>query len=117
MEHLYSIDYKSIGQRIKKVRKAIGITQGQLAEMAHVTTNYVSKLETNRTACSLETMTNICNALKTDINLLILGEVEIIEHTAVDVLIFNQLAEFTTREKEALLLVLNAMKICKCGSN
>lgn len=113
MEQRYNIDYKAIGQRIKKARKAIGITQGQLAELAYVTTNYIAKLETNRTACSLETMTNICNALKTDINMLILGEAEFPEHTAVDLLITNQLAEFSPREKEALLLIINAMKVCK----
>ncbi|MCL2841698.1 MAG: helix-turn-helix domain-containing protein [Defluviitaleaceae bacterium] len=113
MEQRYRLDYTIIGRQIKKVRKSQGLTQSQLADLSHITTNYIAKLETNRTAASLETMTNICNALKTDINILLIGE-EVTQTTEyIDLLINNKLKDFTTREKECLLLIINGMEACK----
>ena len=113
MKQMYSLDYKKIGQQIKKVRKSLGFTQGKLAELSYVTTNYIAKLETNRTAASIETMANICNALETDINVLLIGDEVTQTAEYIDSLIISQLNGFTARERESLLLVINAMKICK----
>ena len=40
-----SVDYRSIGGRIKQRRRATGMTQEQLAERLFVTVGYVSQLE------------------------------------------------------------------------
>jgi transcriptional regulator with XRE-family HTH domain len=115
MEQRYSLDYAIVGRQIKKIRKSLGLTQSQLAELSHITTNYVAKLETNRTAASLETMTNICNALKVDINYLIIGDRAVETAEYLDLLIARHLQDFTAREKECLLLIINGMKACKVG--
>ena len=113
MEQRYKLDFEVIGKRIKQGRKLIGITQSQLAERVHITTNQIAKLETNKTAASLESIVNIANVLQIDINALLMNEENEQTQGYIDLLIINQLKDFTTREKESLLLVINAMKICK----
>lgn len=58
-------DYKKIlSQNIKEKRKALGITQYQLAEMLNVEDKYISRLETGTSTPSfalLEKLSNIFN--------------------------------------------------------
>ena len=113
IESRYKLDYLVIGKRIKKGRKMIGITQSELSSLVHVTKNQICKLETNKATTSLETLINIANALQMDINDLLVSEEVMQSEDYIDLLISNQLKEFNSREKEALLLVVNAMRACK----
>ena len=63
-----SIDYTALGKRMKAFRAKCGITQEQLAERAHLSTSYVSKLETAESIPSLQTIVDIANALNTSVN-------------------------------------------------
>ena len=111
----YILDYEILGKRIKQARKLMGITQNELAELIHITTNQIAKIETNKAGCSIETLINIANALNVDMNFLLSVEkrTETENSDYMDILITNQLKEFNVKEKEALLLVINAMKSCK----
>ncbi|MCL2082479.1 MAG: helix-turn-helix domain-containing protein [Oscillospiraceae bacterium] len=113
MEQRYILDYKVIGQRIKQARRLAGITQAELAESIHISANHIAKLETSKAAASLETIVNISNSLGTDINCLLSSKEAAQTQDYIDLLITGQLREFTQREKEALLLVINAMRACK----
>jgi transcriptional regulator with XRE-family HTH domain len=114
MENRYKLDYEVLGQRLKQARKLSGLTQHALAELVHITTNQIAKLETNKTTASIDTIINIANALSIDLNYLLLSDNES-EHNNdyMDILISNQIKDFTLKEKEALLLVINAMKSCR----
>lgn len=57
------IDYKSIGIRIRNVRKAKKMTQEQLAEAAEVGVTHISHIETGNSIPSLQVVVNIINAL------------------------------------------------------
>ncbi|MFB0919224.1 MAG: helix-turn-helix transcriptional regulator [Clostridiaceae bacterium] len=52
-----------IGEVIKTKRKALGISQKKLAEMAGISNTYLSDIEVGRTDPSLKTMTKIAKAL------------------------------------------------------
>lgn len=117
MEQRYKLDFSVIGKRIAHSRKLSGVTQKELAERCFITTNQIAKIETNKTAASLETIINIANALNTDLNSLLTSEEAAQTQEYIDLLIVNQLKEFDAREKEALLLVMNAMRICKSGTS
>jgi transcriptional regulator with XRE-family HTH domain len=60
------IDYKIIGQRIKKIRKQKCFTQEKLAEILEISTVYVSQMENGKTKLSLEMLVRIANLLEMD---------------------------------------------------
>ncbi|MBP5163744.1 MAG: helix-turn-helix transcriptional regulator [Spirochaetales bacterium] len=59
-----SLDYKSIGLRIKKYRLLRGKSQEQLAEMAGLSRSHISYIENGVKAVSLESLVEISNALE-----------------------------------------------------
>ena len=68
-----SVDYRSIGGRIKQRRKAAGMTQEQLAERLFVTVGYVSQLERGISKTNLDMLSKICTILDCDMAYLVTG--------------------------------------------
>ena len=66
-----NIDYKLIGERIKRVRKSRGMTQDVLAEQLSVSIGYVSQVERGITKISLDLLGAISVILNCDIAYLI----------------------------------------------
>ena len=58
------MDYYAIGQKIRKVRKARGLSQEQLAEKAGISTTHMSHIETANTKLSLPVFAEICGVLE-----------------------------------------------------
>ena len=67
------IDYKLIGNRIKKSRSLKKITQEQLAYDLSFSTFYISKIENGKATPTLETLAIIANYLELDLSFLITG--------------------------------------------
>ena len=61
------IDYTLIGKRIQTQRLEKGITQEKLAERAGISVVYLSKIENGRVYPTLETLSNICTELDTEL--------------------------------------------------
>lgn len=59
----------TIGETIKHRRKELGITQPHLAELAHVSTNTIYKIERGQGNPSLEVLSKIANVLGMEITL------------------------------------------------
>lgn len=57
------MDYYAIGQRIRKIRKARGLSQEQLAERIGISTTHMSHIETANTKLSLPVFVTIAEAL------------------------------------------------------
>lgn len=57
------MDYYEIGQRIRKLRKAQGLSQEQLAEQIGISTTHMSHIETGNTKLSLPVLVDIANTL------------------------------------------------------
>ena len=57
------IDYRTIGQKIRRRRRAAGYSQEQLAEMCNVGTTHISHIETGNCIPSLRVFVAIVNAL------------------------------------------------------
>lgn len=62
-----------IGQYIKKLRKAKGITQQQLADTLNVSFQAVSKWETGETLPDVALLLDLCNELNTTADMLLNG--------------------------------------------
>lgn len=58
------MDYYQIGQRIRKIRKAHGLSQDALAERAGISTTHLSHIETGNTKLSLPVFVDLAAALE-----------------------------------------------------
>ena len=57
------IDYKEIGERIRKRRKELGLSQDMLASRINATSLDVDAMEAGQYYMSTNTLINLCNAL------------------------------------------------------
>ena len=58
------MDYYAIGQQIRKIRKAHGLSQEQLAERVGISTTHMSHIETGNTKLSLPVLVDMASALE-----------------------------------------------------
>ena len=58
------MNYYAIGQKIRKIRKAHGLSQEELAEKVGSSTTHMSHIETGNTKLSLPVFVDIANALE-----------------------------------------------------
>lgn len=68
-----TIDYKLIGERIKKRRTELKITQEQLASDLNLSTFYISKIENGKATATLDTLSVIAYHLEMDLAFMITG--------------------------------------------
>ena len=68
------MDYFEIGQRIRKIRKARGLSQEQLAELIGISTTHMSHIETANTKLSLPVFVEIANILEVQTDALLYDE-------------------------------------------
>lgn len=61
-------DRMQIGQEIRKHRQVLGMTQEKAAERAELSLRFYSSIELGTTGMSVDTFTNICDALHTTPN-------------------------------------------------
>ena len=69
------IDYTAIGIRIRRLRKAQGLTQQTLAELSEQEPSNISHIERGATKLSLPTIVNIANALGVSVDELLCDSV------------------------------------------
>ena len=62
------MDYYKIGQKIRKYRKACGLSQEQLAERVGISVTHMSHIETANTKLSLPVFVDIANALEVQLD-------------------------------------------------
>jgi transcriptional regulator with XRE-family HTH domain len=61
----------AFGKRVREVRKAKGISQEKLAEMAGIDRSYMGNIERGEKNITLKKIYEICDALQIEIKLLI----------------------------------------------
>ena len=71
----YNPNYKLIGIRIKNQRLRMKLTQEKLSELADVSVQHLSKIETGNTKLSLPCLIAISNALDTTVDRLLMDNV------------------------------------------
>lgn len=84
------LDYIAIGARIRRLRKARGLTQQALAELADQDPSNISHIERGATKLSLQSIVSIANALEVTADDLLCDSLiaakEPFEKTAIDIL-------------------------------
>lgn len=71
------IDYYAIGQRIRQIRKARGLSQDQLAEQVGISTVHVSHIENANTKLSLPVFVRLTEVLQVPADELLQGAVPV----------------------------------------
>lgn len=69
------LNYQLVGQRLRAIRKKRGFTQEQLAEMAGISPQHCSGIETGAAKVSLPALVQLCNALGATPNEVLLDSV------------------------------------------
>ena len=104
-----SIDYISIGNRIKELRVAKRWTQAKLAEKSGVEPSNISHIERAATKLSLPTMVNIANALGVTLDEIVYGSLIKSAHVSLKI-IDDILADCSAEELKSLAEVIRATK-------
>ena len=68
------MDYYEIGQRIRKNRKALGLSQEELAEKINISTTHMSHIETGNTKLSLPVLIELSQILEVSTDSIIFGD-------------------------------------------
>lgn len=67
------VDYKVIGQRIRKARKAKKLTQAKVAAALEISISYVSQIENGKVSLNLPRLAQISAILECDMGELLTG--------------------------------------------
>lgn len=70
------MEYVRIGQRIRNIRKAKGLTQEKLAELVDISLTHMSHIETGSTKLSLPVFVKIAQALHVSADELLFGNMQ-----------------------------------------
>ena len=104
------LDYKKMGERIRKYRLTAHMTQEQLAELCNINPASISRLETNATSCSLSLLVSVAVALNVSLDDLVCDSLPSIKNTYLDQDVQNLLKGCTTKERETLIKLLESAK-------
>lgn len=89
---------KEFGLRLKQLREQAGMTQEQLADVLHISTDYESKLENGKRNASVELCIQAAGALSTSLDYLLLGSMPTME--GVKKVVRNAIQELTRLESQ-----------------
>lgn len=104
------MDYYKIGQRIRKIRKAHGLSQEELAEKVNISTTHMSHIETGNTKLSLQVLVDIAAALEVRTDDLLHDNPTAATGTALDE-IAAVLERCTSKESKVIADVVRATKL------
>lgn len=103
------INYSLIGIRIKETRNQQGISAEELAELANLSSVYISYIENAKRKPSLESLIKICNALGITLDELLYGNL-LYNPTEYQTDIDLLMADCYQNEKRFIYLILSAVK-------
>lgn len=104
------LDYYSIGQRIRKYRKAHSFSQEILAEKIGISTTHMSHIETGNTKLSLAVLVNLSLVLEVTTDDILFGAYSSNRSTLTDTLL-SELEQCTPQQLNLILDVVQALKI------
>lgn len=104
------MNYYEIGQRIRRYRKALNLSQEELAEKVGISTTHMSHIETGNTKLSLPVLVDLSNVLSVQTDAVIFGEKQE-NKTLLKGELSDIIASCTTQELNILMDLVKALKI------
>lgn len=103
------MDYIALGQRIRDLRRKRGLTQEQLAELADLSTPYVSHLERGSKKASLAVLVRLAESLEVTADQLLSGN-QAADQTAFYPEVQDLLGDCSVLERVVLIEIVCATK-------
>ena len=103
------MDYYEIGQRIRRARRAHGLSQEELAESVDISVTHMSHIETGNTKLSLPVLVLIAQALEVRTDDLLFGDSQTTRYSSVED-IADVLERCSTQEMRIIADVVKATK-------
>ena len=104
------MDYYKIGQRIRKIRKAHGLSQEILAEQVGISTTHMSHIETGNTKLSLPVLVDLATVLEVRTDELLFDGNPAERSATIDAII-QMLDTCTTQQIKIIEAIMKATKI------
>lgn len=108
MKNKHEMELKSLGVRIQQYRKALGLTQEDIADRMGCSLTYISKLENGKASCNLERLFELSNLLKCDAADLLLG-INTGSSQYLDPELGQMIAQLNPNDKELLCAMMEVM--------
>ena len=105
-----SIDFESIGVRIKGIRSRKKITQDQLSEMIGSDRTVIARIENGNQGCSIDYLVKIANALEISSDALLIDSLDHPNLTPDEAEISGLLSDCSDTERTFFIRSLNALK-------
>ena len=102
-----TIDYISIGEKIRKARIDAGLSQQMLADLCGISLSFLGHIERGSRKMSLETLVSIANALNLSCDYLLMDELP--ENDAVIQTIANTAKKHGSYQYERFLTIMKAL--------
>ena len=113
MSAIKEINYLALGERIRKSRKSLNITQALLGETADVEPSNISHIERGATKVSLPTLVRIANALNVSLDELMYDSVNNNRHISIKEL-NDILSDCSDSELKAIIeMIISTKKILR----
>lgn len=106
------IDYKQAGQRIKKQRKILGLTQETVSEKIHITPSFYSQIESGTRKAGINTFVSLSQELSISLDYILSNTIQmpsIDNFDDIELKIFRQLRSFSIKEKEYVLEMITSL--------
>lgn len=101
------MDNANLGERMKKTRKKLNLTQEQFGEMTDVTSAYIGQIERNERTPSLKKLKEMAEKLGVSVEYLVVGEKTAAE---VDENLKKELEGVSQRQKMLITEVIRLIK-------
>ena len=108
MKNKHEMELKSLGVRIQQYRKALGLTQEDIADRMGCSLTYISKLENGKASCNLERLFELSNLLECDAADLLL-RINRGSSQYLDSELGQMVAQLTPNDKELLCAMMEVM--------
>ena len=96
----------TLGKNIKQIRLLRGLSQESLASDLQKSVNFISLVENGKTGLSVQTLVDICSALKVDANALFAGIITLPD-SKTDTYIIDSLNLFEENDKAMVTDLIN----------
>lgn len=104
------LNYYEIGQRIRKYRKAHGLSQEELSEKIGISTTHMSHIETGNTKLSLSVLVSLAEALEVHTDDLLFSSIEAKRSITTEA-ILNNIEDCTSEQLAIILDIIKATKV------
>lgn len=106
------IDSISLGERIAYYRKAMKLTQEDLADCIGVSRTHISNIEIGKSIPSLIVLVNIANELRVGVDMLLVGSIDISKAKKDNLTLTRIMEGCTYMEKRAIEKIISEIVNC-----